>query len=130
MIFCSKIKAMTIVVGFEKMSIHAPIGLYPEEKILGNHFIVDLRVAADIPEGMIIETIEQTIDYSHLALMTQEVFRSGRDLIETTAQQLIGKIHAAFPGIKGICLNISKQRPVTLPMVENTVIHIKTGYFE
>jgi len=121
---------MTIVVGFEKMSIHAPIGLYPEEKILGNHFIVDLRVAADMPEDRLIETIDETIDYSHLVAMTQEVFGSGRDLIETTAQLLIQKIHAYFPGIKGIRLNIAKQRPVTLPMVENTVIQIKTGYFE
>jgi dihydroneopterin aldolase len=125
-----KFSDMTIIVGFEQLTIHAPIGLYPEEKILGNTFLIYIQVALDIEDNVIISNIDQTIDYSRLVSISKEVFAKGGDLIETSAQQIIQLINEAFPHSKGVNLRIAKMRPATLPLLQNTLVQIETGYFE
>lgn len=121
---------MPLIVGFEQLSVHAPIGLYPEEKILGNDFLVDLKVAIRPSEVQVIEDISQTIDYGALAEMTANVLKEGSDLIETCAQKIIKLIQTKYPETTGVSLKITKVRPITLPRLNYTVVQLDTGYFE
>ncbi|MCO6460183.1 MAG: dihydroneopterin aldolase [Saprospiraceae bacterium] len=121
---------MPLIVGFEQLSVHAPIGLYPEEKILGNDFLVDLKVAIRPSEVQVIEDISQTIDYGALAEMTANVLKKGSDLIETCAQKIIKLIQTKYPETTGVSLKITKVRPITLPRLNYTVVQLDTGYFE
>ena len=130
MIIFRKFSYMTIIVGFEQLTIHSTIGLYPEEKILGNTFLIDIQVALDIEDNVVVSHIDQTIDYCTLVNISKEVFAKGGDLIETSAQQIIQHIIKQFPQSKGVKLRIIKMRPTTLPLLQNTLVQIETGYFE
>jgi len=120
---------MIISVGFDSLMIHSKIGLYPEEKILGNKFAVTMRVAKDLPENEKIISLDKTIDYASLVAITKEIFALERDLLETTAQLIIDRVNQEFTGITGISLTIKKIKPMTLPMLEATVVELFTGCF-
>lgn len=120
---------MIISVGFDSLVIHSKIGLYPQEKILGNKFAVTMRVARDLPENEIINSLDKTIDYAFLVAITKEIFASDRDLLETTAQLIIDRVNMEFNGIVGIALTVKKIKPITLPMLDSTVVELFTGCF-
>ena len=127
--FAKKLLNMTMNVGFENLSIRSKTGLYPEEKLLGNHFDVTLKVAFPITEKIITD-MNETIDYAHLVTITREIFSTDEDLLETVAQKIIQKISNVWPNINGIDLSIRKLKPLTLPMVGSTVVELRTGCFE
>ena len=120
---------MILISGFEKLSLHAPVGLYPEEKVLGNDFLMDIEVAMDVPDGFLIEKLENTVDYSQLEKIARENFTKGSDLMETGAQMVIEAIQSEFFGILGIRIKVRKVHPITLPSVDNTFVELQTGYF-
>ena len=120
---------MILISGFEKLSLHAPVGLYPEEKVLGNDFLMDIEVAMDVPDGFLIEKLENTVDYSQLEKIARENFTKGSDLMETGAQMVIEAFQSEFFGILGIRIKVRKVHPITLPSVDNTFVELKTGYF-
>ncbi len=119
-----------MIVGFEKLTIRANHGWYPEEKVLGNTFNVSLKVAYHLKEGSLITHLDQTIDYSRLVSIIQDVFTSTHDLLETLAQLIIQTIESEWPAIEGIHLSIKKLNPMTLLQVQATVIELATGCFE
>lgn len=120
---------MILISGFEKLSLHAPVGLYLEEKVLGNEFLMDVEVAMEVQDGILIENIESTVDYSQLERIARENFTKGSDLMETGAQLVIQAIRSEFKGILGVRIKVRKLHPMTLPRVDNTFVELKTGYF-
>lgn len=84
-------------------------GLFEEEKATGGEFVVDLSVKflSDIS----IQNIDQTIHYALLYALLKEEMSRPRDLLETLAQSLAGKISASFLQIKEIGISIEKTNP-------------------
>ncbi|KXK18083.1 MAG: hypothetical protein UZ08_BCD001002046 [Candidatus Parvibacillus calidus] len=90
---------------------------------------MDIEVAMDVPDGFLIEKLENTVDYSQLEKIARENFTKGSDLMETGAQMVIEAIQSEFFGILGIRIKVRKVHPITLPSVDNTFVELKTGYF-
>lgn len=81
-----------LTVSLHGIKIHAPIGLYSEEHILGNDFEVDIDVYA--------ETIGDEvpfIDYTVISEKVHTAFKEKETLLEDVAKNICTAVKASFP---------------------------------
>ncbi|MDR1568287.1 MAG: dihydroneopterin aldolase [Streptococcaceae bacterium] len=73
------------------MKFHSYIGVYPEEKKLGQNIEIDLVVK--INDFVKADHLKYTISYSDFYQIVSEIVASSRvDLVETLAQEIISSI--------------------------------------
>ena len=92
-------------ISLHQIKIFAPIGLYPQEQLLGNHFEVDVDVD--------VETFseEAFVDYSVLHDIVKDVFRNEEKLLESIAQKIHQDIKTRFAFVQKIKVSIRKMNP-------------------
>ncbi len=96
-------------------------GLHPEEKILGNDFLINVQVSF-IPPQTIITSIAETPDYSSILDMVREEMATPRELLETLAMEIVAKLHDRFPQLNAINFTITKQNPPLPGAVGNVAV--------
>ncbi|KRL37200.1 hypothetical protein FD20_GL000536 [Liquorilactobacillus uvarum DSM 19971] len=75
------------------MRFHSHIGVYQEEKKLGQNIEISLEVKFNINEKMIKDQVENTINYADFYAIIAEIVKESRvDLIETLALMIIEEI--------------------------------------
>ncbi|WP_311406929.1 dihydroneopterin aldolase [Liquorilactobacillus uvarum] len=75
------------------MRFHSHIGVYQEEKKLGQNIEISLEVKFNINEKMIKDQVENTINYADFYDIIAEIVKASRvDLIETLALMIIEEI--------------------------------------
>jgi len=93
-----------------QLQIHAYHGLYEEEKVLGNDFIIDLTVEyqpADLP----VLELEQTINYVSLYELVQQHMQVATPLLETVVSNIAMDILAQFSLSEQVNISIRKLHP-------------------
>lgn len=96
-------------VTLQNVSFFAYHGLYPEEAVNGNTFEIDLKLSCDYRRP--IHSIEETVDYVEVYDLLKREMATPRHLLEILAEDICEKIHAAFPSVKIININIRKINP-------------------
>lgn len=95
----------------EGLELYAYHGVLPEEKILGQPFILDLRLTLPGCRGARTDKVEDTIDYTEVidtvaAVVTEECF----DLLEHLADEVARAVVARFP-VERVWVKVAKPRP-------------------
>ena len=116
-------------IGFHELRIHAPHGVWPEEKLTGNSFIVDLQVAVDLLDGPEPLTLSDTIDYVQLTELTRKHFSVHHELLENLALKIVNEIMLIWPAIRGCQLVIRKLDPLLVCTTADTFVELSTGCF-
>lgn len=109
-------------VGLEGVQFKAAIGLYPEEKILGNNFLVDFEVAFKNSKQPDTQSIEDTINYSTLYKILEMEFAQTTDLLETVAQDILDQTLLAYPFLRSIKIKIKKLNPPINAQIANAFV--------
>ena len=97
-------------VSIDDIRIFAFHGLYPEERILGNWYTLDVVVESD-SEPNFSDDIANTIDYSHIFAICKQVMANSVDLLETVAENIANQIQAEMRHEVSILVQISKENP-------------------
>ncbi|MDT8887346.1 dihydroneopterin aldolase [Aquirufa regiilacus] len=97
-------------VGLEEVRFFANHGLFPEERILGNWFLLTVRVSKQV-HGIQFEQIEETFDYGKIYTICQEVMAEPVDLLETVAQRIANKLKQSFCDIMSYEIHVWKEQP-------------------
>lgn len=84
-------------------------GYYPEEQLIGNHFIIDL-VTEFTPKGFDDE-LAQTVNYEDLNLVIREEMENTQKLLETVLKNIISKVIELYPFVDLIEASIRKLNP-------------------
>lgn len=98
-----------LTISLEGMKFNVGHGIYPEEKIIGNTFLVD--VAVSIEDNGIINDISQTINYETLYEVIRKEMNHVEEMLETIAYSCVDRIKQRFPKSKMISIKISKLHP-------------------
>lgn len=99
-----------LTISLEQLHFHAAIGLYPEEKILGNDFMIDLHIHLD--EGnKPIDELSHTVDYVKAYALIENEMQQAHRLMETVAQNCLQTLKATWPQITGAEITIRKLHP-------------------
>jgi dihydroneopterin aldolase len=97
-------------VGLEEVRFFAYHGLFPEERTLGNWFILTVRVSKR-GEAFGFESIDQTFDYGKIYAICESVMKTPVDLLETVASTISNQLKQSFEDMSRYEIHIWKDRP-------------------
>ncbi|MFM1933926.1 MAG: Dihydroneopterin aldolase [Bacteroidota bacterium] len=97
-------------VSIEDIRIFAFHGLYPEERILGNWYTLDVIVESETQPNFS-DDIANTIDYSLIYAICKQIMAKPVDLLETVAEKIAQKIRDEISEEVSILVQISKENP-------------------
>ena len=106
-----------------QIQIHAYHGLYEEEKVLGNDFVIDLTVRYH-PASLPIRQLEQTIDYVALHELVKKHMQHATPLLETVISTIAMDILAQFSLCEQVDISIRKQHPPIAQMTGATGVSL------
>lgn len=86
-------------------------GVAPQENIIGNEYIVNLKLKVDISQAAQTDEVTDTVNYAeiHQAVIAEMAVPS--KLLEHVCGRIAGKLLEKFPAIEEIELLLSKRNP-------------------
>ncbi|WP_316843571.1 dihydroneopterin aldolase [Pedobacter psychrodurus] len=84
-------------------------GYYPEEQLIGNHFVVDLETEFT-PRGFDDE-LAQTVNYEDLNNIILEEMKHTQKLLETVLNNIISRVIALHPFVDTVYVSMKKLNP-------------------
>lgn len=106
---------------------HAFHGLYEEERIAGNEFVVNLYVSY-FPNNEIVSELSDTINYAVIYDLVKQKMQQRTDLLETIAMSLAEEIHQQFPGVKKVDISIVKLYPPIVSFTGNVGVRYQKEF--
>jgi dihydroneopterin aldolase len=92
---------------------------------LGNRFVVNIKVGID---DVIINSINDTIDYSVLLSIVQDFFKTPTPLLETLVYEIEKQILIECKGLKYLYLSIQKLHPPLQAVVKSSEVILEKKY--
>lgn len=93
------------------MEFYAYHGVLEQERIVGNTFLVDVRLQVDISSAIESDQVEDTISYAEVYELVKEEMHIPSNLLEHVAGRIVSQLKHRFPQIKGIRVAVSKPTP-------------------
>lgn len=95
----------------EDIKIYAYHGVLPEEAIIGNHYVVNLEVHADLEKASQSDDLDDTINYAEINSIIHQEMEIRSQLLEHVIGRIINKIENQFPKITFIKIKLTKTIP-------------------
>lgn len=84
-------------------------GALPEERALGQRFVVDIEVEADLRRAGESDALGDTINYSELYTVAEDIIMGPPfNLIEAVAERIAGRILAEQTAVESVLVRIRK----------------------
>ena len=111
------------------LEVFANHGVFPEEKKLGQKFLVDCILYLDLRPAGKCDDLTKSVNYGEVCgFITEFMQKNTFDLIETCAEGLAAEILNRFPPVRAIDLEVKKPwAPVGLP-VEDVSVAVHRGH--
>ncbi len=95
----------------EGMRFYGFHGVNPEERVLGQEYLVDLTVEMDLGRAGRSDRLEDTISYAHIYRAVREVMEGEpRNLLEAAAQSIADRVLKDFP-VDSVGVRVKKPHP-------------------
>jgi dihydroneopterin aldolase len=95
----------------EEMEFFAYHGCFPEEKMVGNTFLVNFEYSYDMQKASVSDDIADAIDYQNIYNIIREEMGKPVNLIEYLANRILDRIFYSFPCIESARIKITKMNP-------------------
>lgn len=102
---------MTGRVALEGLEFHAYHGVYPEERVSGNSFEVDIAVETDFSQAAAHDNLRETVNYEDLYRIVKEAMDIPSKLLETVAEKIVETVLEQLPAVIQVELKIAKLDP-------------------
>lgn len=96
-----------LTISLHGIKLHAPIGLYPEEKVHGNDFEVDVDVQADTSYTDAFPFIDYAVVYELIV----DSFKKEGELLETFVSYIHTAVKEKFPEAGKVRVTVRKLAP-------------------
>jgi len=100
------------LIALEGMNFYAYHGVYDEERVVGNNFIVDVYIESSYDGASASDDINKTINYETVFLICQAEMRKPTKLIEAIADRIIVNLKYQFNSIQNCRVKIQKKNPI------------------
>ncbi len=90
---------------------HAYHGVLPQESVLGNDFVVNVRLHCSIEKAMQSDNLHDTINYATVFEIIRQQMAIPSKLLEHVAGRIGQQLFNAFPEVEAIDLDITKLNP-------------------
>lgn len=105
-------------INIEDLEVYAYHGVNPEEKAMGQKFLISLELSLDLEDAGSSDDLDKTVNYGELCLAAEEEFKKEKyDLIESAAEKLAEFILNKYELVKSIKVCIKKPwAPIGRPL--------------
>lgn len=93
------------------MRFHAYHGVLPQERTVGNDYVVSLRLGYDVGAAALSDNVADTINYAHVFSLVKEEMDVSCQLIERVAWRIGQRLMAEFPAITSLRICLTKKNP-------------------
>ena len=90
---------------------HAYHGVLPQERTVGNNYVVNLVVDYDFTDAMETDELSATINYAELYEIIKEEMAIPSKLLEHVAGRIGKRLFSGFSAIRQMQLAITKENP-------------------
>ncbi len=95
----------------EGMQFYGYHGVNPEERVLGQRYVVDLTADLDLRRAGASDRLEDTVSYSHIYRTVRSVMEGEpRNLLESAAQAIADRVLAEFQ-VDSVSVTVKKPNP-------------------
>jgi 7,8-dihydroneopterin aldolase/epimerase/oxygenase len=95
----------------ENMEFYSFHGHFKEEQIVGNKFIVDLTIDADMAAPAASDNLKDAVDYQNAYRIVKQQMEKKSHLLENIAGRIIDALYSELPGINKVTVKVSKMNP-------------------
>lgn len=95
----------------EHMEFYAFHGHYKEEQIVGNRFLVDLEIDADMRVASETDELEDAVNYQQAYKIVKEQMKIKSKLLENIAKRILDALYSEMSGIQRASITIRKMNP-------------------
>ena len=93
------------------MKFYSYHGVFPQERKVGNTFIVYLLLTANLDKAIESDNIDDTINYAEVYNLVKTEMEIPSNLLEHVAGRIVKSLKSNFKQLKEIKLKIEKQNP-------------------
>ncbi len=104
------------------MEFHAYHGVYPEEKLVGGKFIVDITIETDTTKAGDEDDLAKTLNYESIHQICKGVMQSPMDLLEAVILNIKDELQIHFTKMDALRIKITKKNPPLSGIVEAATI--------
>lgn len=109
-------------VAWHGLRFYAYHGYFPEERILGNWYELDITLSI-LAQDTLKDDLNLTIDYGQVYQICQSTMKEPVDLLETIVEKLAKALVHRWPHLKGIEISLKKLNPPLGLSQGNSAIH-------
>ncbi|MEG1685061.1 MAG: dihydroneopterin aldolase [Bacteroides sp.] len=95
----------------DKIKLFAYHGVSPQETIVGNTFIIDLKLKVDFSDAAKTDDLRFTVSYADIYHAVKEEMQIPSKLLENVCYRIIKRLFHDFSLIENISIKLSKQNP-------------------
>ena len=100
---------MSDIIFIKGVSIHARHGYLDYEAEVGQRFVIDLELTADIAEASLSDRLSDTVSYANVVATATAAFRDANyKLVERAAGAVAEAVLSAFPKVSTIKVTVHK----------------------
>lgn len=86
-------------------------GVAPQENIIGNEYLINLRLKVDISQAIQTDNVSDTVSYADIHEAVKAEMSVSSKLLEYVCGRIAQRLLAEFPAIEEIELRLSKRNP-------------------
>lgn len=106
----STIKMETYIL-LENVRLYAYHGVGEQERIVGNHYVINLKIKINVMDAVRSDSLEDTISYADVFEIVKKEMAIPSKLLEHVAGRIISALRKTYPAIESIELKLSKNNP-------------------
>ncbi|MEZ5103352.1 MAG: dihydroneopterin aldolase [Draconibacterium sp.] len=99
------------VIKIEGMRFYAFHGHFEAEQIVGNEFLIDIKINTDCTKAAETDNLENALNYQSVYEIIQQQMDIKSKLLENVAKRILDALYLEFSKIEKIKLKISKLNP-------------------
>ena len=115
-----------LTIALEQIRFRAFHGLYPEEQVIGNDFIVD--VYATIPGSLPVDNLADTVNYEGLFSVVKAVMAVPQPLLEQVVMDISEAVREKYPQVQKTVVTLRKLNPPMGAEIRNSMVSLEKEY--
>jgi dihydroneopterin aldolase len=99
------------IIHIEQMEFYAFHGHYQEEQIVGNRFLLDLKIETDMTIPAQSDELKDAVNYQQAYMLVKREMKIKSKLLENIANRILDALYSEMKGIQKATITIRKMNP-------------------
>lgn len=99
------------LIEIEGMEFYAYHGHYKEEQIVGNKFLIDLKIETDLTKAADSDDIKDAVNYQSAYKIIKSEMQKKSNLLENIAGRILDALYDKLSHVKSVTVKVSKMNP-------------------